>query len=546
MKIFKRILSLVIAVCVLASMAVIAASAVTKSEPREGTVTYPQRDEDANGNVYVVTDENGNPIMKEATMQYGTRPVISDVVNSDPDIQVGTKTYRFYMPDYWYNDRNDNYDGVSLDSCAAGIYWWGSTYNSDDYKGETAQGWPGFRILEQDPSDPHIFVCEVPEDAATIIFNNLVDGGEGGKYTSPNYMLNHQSVNIPTVYTSVEDDHYAFYENGLESMDGMIYVLNPQDTSVEEYSGATTTWGEWFYYYGDGKYGLKPTIEEAGDEYFANGDFPSSLQISDTGIYNYLNDDPTYTIFCNADPATLKVTSNDESIAKVGEVSACKGGGDMWKSQVTVTGVAEGDTSVVFEQTTVDAEGKESKAYRTCAVNNSYLKPQITASNKTIKIGQSTTIAKVKRAVSVSYSTSKSSVASVSSKGVVKGKAAGTAYITIKAKAGDKTETKKVKVTVKKLNNPMKVTAKPVTAKAKKTTTFSKTKYAKVTKAVGKVTYKKVSGDKKVTVSKSGKMTVKKGLKKGKTYTVKVKVTASGSSKYYAGSKTIKVKIKVK
>ena len=53
-----------------------------------------------------------------------------------------------------------------------------------------------------------------------------------------------------------------------------------------------------------------------------------------------------------------------------------------------------------------------------------------------------------------------------------------------------------------------------------------------------RVTYKKVSGSKYITVSKNGKVTAKKGLKKGKEYIAKVKVTC--------GKATNKVKVTVR
>ena len=62
----------------------------------------------------------------------------------------------------------------------------------------------------------------------------------------------------------------------------------------------------------------------------------------------------------------------------------------------------------------------------------------------------------------------------------------------------------------------------------------------------GKITYKKTSGDKKIKVSKTGKVTVKKGLKKGKTYKVKVKITAANTSTYKETTKTVTLKIKIK
>ena len=98
---------------------------------------------------------------------------------------------------------------------------------------------------------------------------------------------------------------------------------------------------------------------------------------------------------------------------------------------------------------------------------------------------------------------------------------------------------------VKKANT-MKVTANTIKAKAAKKTTFKKAKAFTVKKAVGKVTFKKTKGDKKITISKAGKVTVKKGLKKGKTYKIKVKVTAAGNSQYKALTKTVTLTVKVK
>jgi hypothetical protein len=66
-----------------------------------------------------------------------------------------------------------------------------------------------------------------------------------------------------------------------------------------------------------------------------------------------------------------------------------------------------------------------------------------------------------------------------------------------------------------------------------------------VSKAQGKVTYKKAGGNAKIVINSAGKITVKKGLKKG-TYKLKVKVTAAGNTTYKAGAKTVTVTIKVK
>jgi DNA-entry nuclease len=62
--------------------------------------------------------------------------------------------------------------------------------------------------------------------------------------------------------------------------------------------------------------------------------------------------------------------------------------------------------------------------------------------------------------------------------------------------------------------------------------------------AKGKVTYKKLSGSGKLSVSKKGKVTVAKGTAAG-TYKVKVKITAAASGNYKAKSitKTIVVRV---
>ena len=91
------------------------------------------------------------------------------------------------------------------------------------------------------------------------------------------------------------------------------------------------------------------------------------------------------------------------------------------------------------------------------------------------------------------------------------------------------------------------------TAKVKKKKVKKKTQYLSVYKVLkfkksgqGTKTYKKISGNKKITInSKSGKVTVKKKLKKG-TYKVRVRVRASGNETYAPIEKTVTFKIKVK
>lgn len=100
---------------------------------------------------------------------------------------------------------------------------------------------------------------------------------------------------------------------------------------------------------------------------------------------------------------------------------------------------------------------------------------------------------------------------------------------------------------IEKANNPMKVTTTTKKVKYKDVKKKKRTVSAITVKnSQGTKTYVKQKGSSsKLTVNKtSGKITVKKGTKKGK-YKIKVKVTAAGNKNYKSLSKTVTVTIKV-
>ncbi len=130
-------------------------------------------------------------------------------------------------------------------------------------------------------------------------------------------------------------------------------------------------------------------------------------------------------------------------------------------------------------------------------------------------------------------------------------KAAGTYYVkaTLAADANHKAATSAaVKLTIAKAAQPMaaKVVARTASFKTLKSKSVTVTVPLSVTKAQGKLTYAKVSGDACLTINKTtGKVTVKKGTKKG-TYTIKIRVSAAGNKNYKAGTKTVDCKVTVK
>lgn len=98
--------------------------------------------------------------------------------------------------------------------------------------------------------------------------------------------------------------------------------------------------------------------------------------------------------------------------------------------------------------------------------------------------------------------------------------------------------------------NPMSVAPKTAKVKYKKVRkkkrTVARSKVLTIKNANGTLTYRKLSGNKKILINaKNGTVTVKKKLKRG-TYKVKVQVTTSGNAYYTGKSKVVTFKIKVK
>ena len=178
----------------------------------------------------------------------------------------------------------------------------------------------------------------------------------------------------------------------------------------------------------------------------------------------------------------------------------------------------------------------------------------ISAANKSVAMGKTVKL-DAKRAKGngkLTYKSSNTKIAKVSATGVVTPVKVGKATITITASAtaNYKAATKKVTVTVAKGTQPMvpKAVARTASLKTLKTKAVTVARPLSFTKAPqGKVTYAKASGSSAaLTINKTtGKVTVRKGTKKG-TYTIKVKVTAAGNANYKAGSKTLTCKVVVK
>lgn len=159
----------------------------------------------------------------------------------------------------------------------------------------------------------------------------------------------------------------------------------------------------------------------------------------------------------------------------------------------------------------------------------------------------------------IDYVSSNEKIAEIDYMGVVVPKKAGT--VTIRYSVMDYNDNVEasgsLKVTVLKSANPLKVKTKADLLKVKysklrkKNQAIKRSKAITVSKAKGTVRYRLLSVSKKRyskyfnVNKKTGRITIKKGLRKG-TYKLRIKVRAAGNSQYKAATGIVTVKIRVK
>lgn len=178
---------------------------------------------------------------------------------ADPE---ATYRYYFYMPKGWENSFTQPTIG--------GIYWYGGTdaCAAVDGSNPDAPAWPGYVAQYEGTYDEgSVYYIDCPDDVAAIIWNNFVNGGthaDGVYETSKEqFEAAKQTIDIAGLDDAETYCNYELYPDGLEDFGNMIYILDINKVSVNEISGKETYGGEWYYYYGQGQYGVQPTLEEA-------------------------------------------------------------------------------------------------------------------------------------------------------------------------------------------------------------------------------------------------------------------------------------------
>ena len=168
--------------------------------------------------------------------------------------EIETNRYYFLMPNGKNGEKGDDGDSFSTTygefapswyneySDAPAIYWWDqNTVNPELY--------PGYAV-EKGDSDS-VFYADVPKDVTTIIWNNNLTCSSYDDHLYPFVM---QSINIGSEYYDPGESEN--YPNGTDSFDEMIFVVDPDYISINDFVYICTWSGEWYYYYGDGCYGF--------------------------------------------------------------------------------------------------------------------------------------------------------------------------------------------------------------------------------------------------------------------------------------------------
>ena len=161
---------------------------------------------------------------------------------------VDTNRYYFQMPDgqsgmrgaednlapSWYNDYTKG----------AGVYWWGSAPAACD-------AWAGYQAAMEDDAQ-HIFYADVPKAVVAFIWNNGIDGTMDPEY--PLYKLACQTVDVACEYP--DPGEYNTMPEGADSFDHCIFIVNPDEVSINPLSEKQTCGGTWYFYYVNGCYGM--------------------------------------------------------------------------------------------------------------------------------------------------------------------------------------------------------------------------------------------------------------------------------------------------
>lgn len=219
-----------------------------------------------------------------------------------PSAGVKTNNIYFAMPGAWIGAE----EGFTVRQTwekygsTAGIYWWGSLDNPDEAPAAAGHGWPGWKMKKNETIE-NLYSSHIPKGTASMIFDNFIDSGMDTSY--PEYAAAQQTKDLTDLeylgegssdyypkefwdyiydnyYEELADDpNYQIEEFGnyaknfiyseeddsiFHSIDDMVFVVDTVNTvraQVSPVSGKVGLDGAFYFYYGNGEFGIWPTKE---------------------------------------------------------------------------------------------------------------------------------------------------------------------------------------------------------------------------------------------------------------------------------------------
>ena len=242
----KKIISILLAVMLVVSVAVVSAGAYNS----DGDYTNM-----TSGSVYKPKDsytvDDNTPTCEQAILACGgslDRDKVQYLYFQLPKEDANQKGSD------WANKFNTDKNGV----CQVCLYWWGGI-GSDwtDFGGGPVK-WTGYRTTLIDEEN-RIYRAVLPLGTPTIVWDNGVNGGMDSSKEIFNYARQIADKNVE----GGEPDDYDTLPEGTpdpESMDGCIQIINYDESrmTINSLTGFPAYDADWYVYYGSGCYGEIP------------------------------------------------------------------------------------------------------------------------------------------------------------------------------------------------------------------------------------------------------------------------------------------------
>ena len=205
----------------------------------------------------------------------------------------GVNNLMFAIPGAWVGEKGsparqtwEKYDS------RAGLYWWGSVDNPDEVPEANGHGWPGWK-MKKEADAVNLYSSRCPKETASLIFSNFIDGGMDTKYPEYDAAQQTKDLNEQEFYGEYESFYYPkefwdyikakypdakipeadfgkyaknFFDDGgiCFYQDNMVFVVdlvNTDRAQVSPVSPKAGLDGAFYFYYGNGEFGIWPTKE---------------------------------------------------------------------------------------------------------------------------------------------------------------------------------------------------------------------------------------------------------------------------------------------